>query len=132
MTISSSGHTPPEPAGLVTWKVPQRTLRRPPPCRPQDPLSYRFARAPPVAGARKDAVDRPAADHRSQRVLGEDETVDLYRMFALAAAESAALQKATEGLGKLPPIVSSASNLILFNSTENPYKKCAPPVAASL
>lgn len=96
-----------------------------PHCVPQDPLSYRFSRAPPVHGARKDGVEKPAGDHRSQRILGEDDTVELYRMFALAAAESAALQRATEGLGKLPPIVSSASNLILFNSTENPYKKCA-------
>eukprot|EP00854_Cymbomonas_tetramitiformis_P000559 gene559-954_t len=53
----------------------------------------------------------------------EDETLELFRFFADAAQEEISLAESKEGLGKLPANITSVANLLLFNSTENPYKK---------
>ena len=39
------------------------------------------------------------------------------------SAETAACRQSLEGLGKVPAHLASASSLLLFNSTQNPYKK---------
>mmetsp|Transcript_37219 Transcript_37219/g.81042 ORF Transcript_37219/g.81042 Transcript_37219/m.81042 type:complete len:561 (-) Transcript_37219:149-1831(-) len=58
-------------------------------------------------------------------VTTEDETLELFRFFADADQMSSyhEEEKLKEGLGKLPANLASVANLLLFNSTENPYKK---------
>eukprot|EP01043_Picozoa_sp_COSAG02_P072273 COSAG02_NODE_13551_length_1379_cov_29188.867969_2_plen_197_part_00 len=43
--------------------------------------------------------------------------------YSANAAPSTAVNTALEGLGKVPAHLASASSLLLFNSTQNPYRK---------
>ena len=47
-----------------------------------------------------------------------------------STAESTEREMATQpGLGRFPAYMPSVSNLLLFNSEQNPYKQvCAPPL----
>ena len=61
-----------------------------------------------------------AEEEEKERSAVEDSSLFEY---SANGAPSTAVNTALEGLGKVPAHLASASSLLLFNSTQNPYKK---------
>lgn len=61
-----------------------------------------------------------AEEEEKERSTVEDSSLFEY---SANAAPSTVVNTALEGLGKVPAHLASASSLLLFNSTQNPYRK---------